>query len=217
MNTALRLAAAILLIAPAMGVQAAERVWDFEVQLDGKPIGSHRFVLEEHNDERVLTSSADFNVRFLGFVAYRYHHQDVERWRGECLSRMDASTLDDGKPTRVQARTETGGLRIEINGAAAVPQPPAPACLMSFAYWNPALRSLAPTRLLNAQNGRVETTQITRLADASIDVRGAPQAAQHWRITGVDAPIELWYSDSGDWLALESQVRGGRTLQYRLK
>lgn len=203
-----------LFLLQALAAQAQERVWDFEVRLDGKPIGSHRFTLNQQGEERVLSSLADFSVKFLGFVAYRYHHEDSERWRGECLTQMNASTLDDGKPSRVLARSEAAGLRIEVDGKAGEP---AAGCLMSFAYWNPALRTLAPTRLLNSQNGRIETVQITRLADSPIEVRGAQQTAQRWRLTGVDSPIDLWYSPQGDWLALDSQVRGGRVLQYRLR
>lgn len=208
-----KLLCALLFMQP-LAALADVRVWDFEVRLDGKPIGSHRFTLEQQGEERTLKSLADFSVKFLGFVAYRYHHEDSERWRGECLVQMNANTLDDGKPSRVQARSETAGLEIEVNGKNSAPTA---GCLMSFAYWNPALRTLAPTRLLNSQNGRIETVQITRLADSQIEVRGAQQTAQRWRITGVDSPIELWYSPQGDWLALDSQVRGGRVLQYRLR
>lgn len=208
---------ALILLAALLGTaaQAQEQVWDFEVRLDGKPIGNHRFTLKQQGEEQVLSTRAAFEVRFLGLVVYRYQHEATERWRGDCLSRMDASTQDDGKPSRVQARSEAEGLRVEVQG-----KPPAPAlsgCVMSFAYWNPALRTLAPTRLLNSQNGRLETVQLARLPDAAVEVRGKEQAAQRWRLSGVDAPIELSYSPTGDWLALDSQVRGGRMLQYRLR
>ena len=206
---------AVLLLTQAQATQAQERVWDFEVRLDGKPIGSHRFTLSQQGEERTLVTQADFRVSFLGIVVYRYHHENTERWRGECLISMDAHTMDDGKPSRVLARSEAAGLQIDVNGKLATP--PTQACLMSFAYWNPALLTQAPARLLNSQNGRIESVQISRLADSRIEVRGAQQTAQRWRITGVDAPIELWYSPQGDWLALESQVRGGRVLQYRLR
>lgn len=208
---ALILLAALL----ATAAQAQEQVWDFEVRLDGKPIGSHRFTLRQQGEEQVLSTRADFEVRFLGLVVYRYQHEATERWRGDCLHRMEASTQDDGKPSRVVARAEAEGLRVEVQG-----KPPAPSisgCVMSFAYWHPALRARAPSQLLNSQNGRLETVQLTRLPDAGVEVRGATQSAQRWRLSGVDSPIELSYSPSGDWLALDSQVRGGRMLQYRLR
>lgn len=200
------------LVGPAA---ASQQIWDFEVRLDGKPIGSHRFSLGQDGEEQVLSTLADFQVRFLGLVVYRYHHEATERWRGACLHRLDARTLDDGKPSRVQARSEAEGLRIEVQGAGPAIAPGD--CLMSFAYWHPALRTLAPPRLLNSQNGRLESVKLTRLPDAQVEVRGALQTAQRWRLSGVDSPIDLSYSPSGEWLALDSQVRGGRMLQYRLR
>jgi hypothetical protein len=206
-----------LLSVPVCAAQAKERVWDFEVRLDGKPIGSHRFTLNEQGEDRVLRTVADFSVRFMGFVAYRYQHEATERWRGDCLVQMDAETIDDGKQSRVLTQAESAGLLIKVNDIAT---PAQPGCLMSFAYWNPALLGQSHARLLNSQNGRIENVHITRQDDASIELRGVAQEAQRWRIVGKSpdlAPIELWYSPQGDWLALESKVRGGRTLQYRLR
>ena len=90
-----------LLFTATSAAQARERVWDFEVRLDGKPIGSHRFTLTEQGEDKVLRTVADFSVSFLGFVAYRYQHEATETWRGDCLVHMDAATIDDGKPIRV--------------------------------------------------------------------------------------------------------------------
>lgn len=205
---------ALLLLLIAASAHAEDRVWDFEVRLDGTPIGSHRFTLSEQGEERVLLSKASFTVKFLGFTAYRYQHEDTERWRGDCVASMDADTNDDGKPSRVQAEAQGPGLRIRVNGQA---MPAAGGCLMSFAYWNPALLAQAPTQLLNSQTGRIESVRIRREAEGQVEVRGKLQAARRWRITGVDAPIDLWVSPQGEWLALDSQVRGGRQLQYRLR
>ena len=50
-----------------------------------------------------MTSDASFVVRFLGIVAYRYSHKAVERWRGDCLVELQATTDDDGQSSRVHA------------------------------------------------------------------------------------------------------------------
>ena len=210
------LAIGLLVLMIGTGARADDdHVWDFEVRLDGKPIGSHRFSLSAAaGGERVLRSQAELQVKFLGLVAYRYQHDDTEHWRGECLTAMSSSTLDDGKPTRVKATGDAEGLRIEAEGK---PAQTLPGCAMSFAYWNPALRTRLPTQLVNAQNGRIENVQLTRLPDGEFEsVCGMPaQAAQHWRISGAQTPIDLWYAADGDWLGLDSTVRGGRQLRYR--
>lgn len=191
-----------------MGPSPAE--WHFEVQLDGKPVGEHRFTLITEGAERRLRSTASFDVKLLGITVYRYRHDARERWKGDCLAELEARTDANGKPTTVSARLEPDGLRIGAPpGMAALP-----ACTMTFAYWHPALRR--QTQLLNPQTGRNVAVQMVPVGTGMIDVRGSAVQAEHWRLTGDESPIELWYTPGGEWLALDATVNG-RRLSYRLR
>ena len=191
---------AVSLAAAATGATAASRAWNFRVLLDERPIGEHRFSLEDTAPgERVLRSDAEFAVKILGIVAYRYRHQAVEQWQGDCLRSLAATTDDDGTPSRVRADRE-GTL--------------AGGCVMSFAYWNPAL--LTQTRLLNAQTGRIETVQVQPAGASTLAVGGTPVAATRYRIVGAARPIDVWYAANGDWIGLDAFVADGRKLSYRL-
>ena len=86
-------------------------------------------------------------------------------------------------------------------------------CVMSFAYWHPAMR--AQTRLLNAQTGKLEAVQIQRLAETRIDVRGEPVAAHGFRVLGASRPVDVWYAADGRWIGLDAMVGEGRRLSYR--
>lgn len=189
--------------------------WNFRALLDGKPIGQHRFsvtlVGSAQGDERRVLSEASFAVKFLGITAYRYRHKATEQWRGECLTALTATTDDDGKPSSV--RTEADGDALTIKTASASQS--LSGCVMSFAYWNPAIQT--QTRLLNAQTGKAETVQVSRIGSGSVDVRGQPVAATRFRITGPAEPIDVWYSAQGEWIGLDSLVGGGRKLSYRLQ
>src|SRR6187200_1499365 len=82
----------------ALGATASSglmREWRFNVSLDGKPIGEHRFVMHQFDDMVEVTSEANFRVRFLFIDAYRYEHRAYEMWRGDCLERLDARTDDN--------------------------------------------------------------------------------------------------------------------------
>lgn len=193
---------------------AAPTAWalelDFGVLLDGKPIGQHRFRIDG-TDARTVTSEADFRVTLLGITVYRYRHRAQEQWRGDCLQRLTATTDDDGKTSEVQARLRDGALDV----ATGARTESLPGCVMSFAYWNPAMRT--QTRLLNAQTGAYETVQIRQTGTGEVQVRGKPLAAERWRIDGPEQPIDLWYLPSGEWVGLDSVVGGGRQLSYRLR
>jgi hypothetical protein len=189
--------------------------WNFTAELDGKPIGEHRFALSSDgaadSGKRKLESEASFNVRILGMSVYKYHHQATEHWTGDCLASITATTDDDGKQTSVKTSVEGDTMTITTGTGSTT----AKGCVMSFAYWDPAMRS--QTQLLNAQTGTVDPVEISSAGDGDIDVRGEKVRAERFRITGPTAPVDLWYSAQGDWIGLDSTVAGGRKLTYRLK
>lgn len=202
----------------APGVQAASadiapRTWSFRVRLDGRDIGFHRFTLRADGVQRELATRARFDVKMLGFSVYRYAHDATERWRSDCLTALDARTDDNGELTAVLVSRSGSGLVVASGNGSA--QRTLQGCVMSFAYWNPAI--LQQTHLLNAQTGAYEPIQVARLGEETLQRAGASVQALRYRITGSGYPLDLWYSTTDEWLALESVVAGGRTLSYRIE
>ena len=179
----------------------AQQSWLFEAALDGKPVGEHRFVLDRGADgAQMLLSEARFDVRMLGIHLYRYRHQAQERWQDGCLQSIQSDTDDNGERTRVGTSVSNG-----------LP----PGCVMSFAYWNPAI--LRSTQLLNAQTGRIEPVKIQALGDAPLEVQGKTVSAQRWRIAALKQRIDVWYDVQGRWVGLDATLESDRQLRYRLK
>jgi Family of unknown function (DUF6134) len=187
--------------------------WNFKVSLDDKPIGYQRFALAEQGDVREMSIEARFDAKFYAVFSYHYAHDATERWAANCLISLTASTDDDGKKTRVSAKRNGDGDEIRVAGPGG--EKKYSGCLMTFAYWNPEI--LKQTRLLNSQTGEVETVKVEALGKEPIAVRGVQVNANHYRINGPKHPINLWYSDAGEWLALTSPLDGGRQLVYRLE
>jgi hypothetical protein len=205
--------ACALVASLAQAAGTSTQVYPFQVLLDGRPIGEHRFTVVTDGAERRVTSEARFKVTMLGFTAYRYGHRAEERWSGDCLDSLAASTDDDGKASEVRlvragevAEVTAGGGHASVAG-----------CLMTYAYWNPAM--LSQSRLLNPQTGKVDAVRMERVGTGRIAVRGSDVDAVHWRVSGGEAPVDVWFScASGQWVGLDSTVSGGkRTLSYRLR
>lgn len=207
------LAAALTLAMPidSAAADAATRVWAFDVRLDDRPIGRHVYTLREQGAERELTSTARYDVKILGITAYKYVHDATERWSGNCLTALTASTDDDGK--RESVKLSRDGARTSVTTARG--EESIEACAMTYAYWNPVF--LKQPRLLNTQTGEYQTVKVSALGTETINVRGAPTAATRYRITGPKHAIEVWYTKDEEWVALESVVQSGRRLQYRLQ
>jgi hypothetical protein len=211
------LAASAQAAAPPQG----QGEWNFQVTLDGRPIGSHRFSVTPAQGASgpgfsgTVRSVADFNVKMLGLTVYRYHHEATATWSGGCLATLDASTDDNGSPHRVVAQRKPGALSVVVGtdpGAAATDMP---GCVTDYAYWSPSLRE--QSRLLDPQWGLLDDVRITPLASKPLTVEGAQVDAKGWRIAGPKQPVDVWYAESdGRWIGLDSKVRGGRVLSYRL-
>ena len=209
----MRRLAALVLVVGVSGAGAADGVsrYAFKAFLDDKPIGAHTFTVTTEGTRRTVTSDAAFEVRILGITAYRYRHHAEEAWAGDCLSGLATSTDDDGKPASARL-VRTGEMNeITANGA----RRSEPGCLMTYAYWNPALRE--QTRLLNPQTGRVDAVKVERAGSGHVRVGGQDVVATDWRITGGESPIDVWISEQGAWVGLDSMVSHGRhKLSYRL-
>ena len=196
----------------AGAADAPTRVWNFSVYLDDKPIGYHRFTVDDRGSEHTMTTTARFNVKLLFVTVYRYAHDATEHWQGNCLTSLKAATTDGGALTEVDARAQCDAMAVSATGHARTSHA---GCVMSFAYWNPEI--LRQSRLLNSQTGEYEAIKVTELGAQDIQVRGSTVAAMHYRIDGPKHPIDLWYATNQQWLALESPLDGGRRLRYQLE
>lgn len=201
----------LAVLAPAAAPASTGQEWQFRVLLDEREVGSHRFRVSDSGGERRVESDARFTVKFLFIDAYTYVHQARERWQGDCLTAFESRTDDNGKQLAVRG-TRTAG-RFEV--AAAKVQADLPACVMSFAYWNPAM--LRQARLLNAQTGELVDVRVEPLGEETIAVRGAPLATRRYALHAPDFRIDVWYGAGNQWVQLESRTEGGRLLRYLIR
>ena len=198
------------LLALSTSVTAMQQEWRFQVFLDDKEIGYHDFILQEKDEQRKLQSEANFEYRMLFVKLFGYEHQNVETWSGNCLTGIESSTDANGKPFQVSGSLQ--GDRFVLSGTAGEAE--LPSCSMSFAYWNPAF--LNQERLINVQNGEVLEVEVSEPELTQLEVRGEMQPAWRYLLGAGEMKIELWYSENHEWLALETEARGGRRLIYKL-
>lgn len=198
-------------LAPTAASAGTGQEWRFRVLLDGREVGSHVFRVTERDGERHVESDARFTVKFLFIDAYTYTHRARERWQGDCLTALESDTDDNGEALAVRGArdgerfaVDTAGGRAQLSG-----------CVMSFAYWNPAM--LRQAELLNAQTGELVAVRVEPLGEESVAARGAPLAARRYALHTPGLRIDVWYADGGRWVQLESRTGGGRLLRYLIQ
>ena len=160
--------ALLIALAPAFASAAepSTRDWNFDVLLDGKPIGHHNFHLVRSETGGELTSQARFTVKILFVTAYRYVHDATEVWRNGCLERIASTTDDNGKKFKIEGALKSDGFVVSDGKTTAQ----FPQCSMTFAYWNPQI--LTGTQLVNIQTGKYDRVTISHLADENFVARG---------------------------------------------
>lgn len=201
----------LAVLVPGTAVASTSQEWSFRVLLDEREVGSHRFRVSDGGGERRVESDARFTVTFLFIDAYTYVHQARERWQGDCLTAIESRTDDNGRQLAVRGARTAG--RFEV--AADKVQAELPACVMSFAYWNPVM--LRQARLLNAQTGEFVAVRVEPLGQEALTVRGQPVAAQRYALHAPDFRIDVWYAGNRDWVQLESNTANGRRLRYLIQ
>jgi hypothetical protein len=184
--------------------------WDFTVYLDDSEIGFHRFQLTDMGERREVETEAEFRVKFLFFNAYRYTHENTETWAGDCLERIESRTDANGQPYSVLGLRAEDEFFVSSNETKMA----LPDCVMTFAYWDP--RFLTQSRLLNTQTGEYLEVSVDFAGQEKIAVQDVTVAAYRYSLTAEDIDLDLWYSEDGKWLALESITEGGRKLRYEL-
>lgn len=195
----------LLILLPASAPALAQE-WHFKVSADGRPIGTHDFKVTGDADGRSVETTATFKATMLRVPFYHYEHHDKESWKSGCLQQIDADTNDNGKRSLVHGHSEPQGFHLDSTETVFT------GCLQTFAYWDKSF--LQQPRLLDSQTGEITSISTARLGTERIPVVGQTVEAEHYSLKTPRFSIDLWYSLSGEWLALESLTENGHRLRY---
>ena len=185
--------------------------YDFKVFLGKDEIGHQRFDVSSEGERTKVRVDAQFTVTFLYIPVYNYRHTNLETWEGACLRQIRSETDDNGDAFLVDGIYRSGQMHVQTRDGSWS----AEGCLKTFAYWNP--KWIVSDRLLNSQTGELQAVEIRALGEETIPVLGLPTPTTHRRIITDKFTIDLWYTLSGRWVALQSTTAKGDVLRYTLQ
>lgn len=206
---------ASLCVVPAESVVASAgdgaRKLSFDVFLDDRAIGFHGFELVPAGDGVRIETRAEFEVKLLLITAFEYDHRNTELWRDGCLQSIDARTDSNGKQYSVRGQARDDAFVVATSqGERRLGD-----CVATFAYWDRELL-LQRRQLLNSQTGEYVPVRIDSLGRDRIRIGGREVPVERYSLKGGELDIILAYAaGSGEWVALDSRLDGGRTLRYR--
>lgn len=165
----------------------------FDLYRDGDLIGAHTLTASKTGDTVTMAIEIDIRVKFLGFTAYLYEHENRETWVGGRLQALNSRTNDDGDPAT--CAVERRGDQLFINGQPAPDGAPT-------SYWN--VRTLQQQPWFSSQTGKI----------LDLNFRSAQSGAQ----TRVDVTgsfeTTLFYDQSGEWRGCQFDG-SGELITYR--
>ena len=201
----------LLWLSTAAAFNQTPQQWRFKVFLDEQIIGYHTVTLNPDKSRATVQIEANFDVKFLFFTAYRYRHNNQEVWQNNCLQTIESHTDDNGDIFYVNGQRKQQGLALQTHDGALT----LPGCVRTFAYWDPRL--LQASRLLNSQTGDYLDVDIKLIGSEPLLIANQEVAAKRYRLQAESIEIDLWYSDSMHWLALQTKTESGRQLRYQLE
>jgi hypothetical protein len=206
---------ASLAVIPAVPALAAAgdsaRKLNFDVFLDDRAIGYQRFVLASTGEGMRIETRAEFEVKLLRITAFEFDHRNTELWRDGCLQAIDARTDSNGKQYAVSGKARGAAFVVATNEG----ERRLGGCVASFAYWDSQLLTQR-RELLNSQTGEYVPVRIDSLGRDRIRIGEREVPVERYSLKGKEIDITLAYeAGSGEWVALDSRLDGGRTLRYR--
>lgn len=179
----------------------------FDVLRNGEKIGEHRVAFHKTADSVRVESRSELEVNVLFLTAYSFRYHSVEDWRRGELTRLEATTDDDGTLRRVEARRE--GSVLKVRSDAAEWQDASP--VWPTTHWNIAQTS-APA-LINTLTGGLNRVSVKDLGLETVQLPDGPRPARRFVYSG-DLSCESWYDAANRWVKLRFTAEDGSTIEY---
>lgn len=179
---------------------------DFTIFVDGKAAGNYRMTIQNQaNGTVVMTGHAKVTVKKF-FITYTYTYNGGETWLANRLVRLDSKTDDDGKKFEVTATAEGNNLRVKVNNQERLERWD----VWTTSYWRlpDAKFRNGGIPLLDADTGKFIAGRLREVGLSQVTVSGQPTNCRHFRLTGENLQVDLWY-DSQDRLVREESVEDG--------
>jgi hypothetical protein len=183
--------------------------FDYVVLRNDIEVGRHGMTVAQQGDTVRVTSTTNIEVKFAMLTLYRFEQNAREAWRGDKLVEFAATTDDDGKVVRVEAKPRAKSLALTVNGKTRMVE----AELKPASLWNPRL--VEESRLFDTADGQHLNVAATFKGEEEVVVREAPLRARRYSFTG-DMQRDIWYDAEGKPVQVAFEAKDGSEIKFVL-
>jgi hypothetical protein len=204
----------LVLCVPGRADLRAAEVRDFLVFVGGKPAGSYRITIAANaaDGKTLVTEVARVRVR-ISLINYTYTYDGTEVWQGDRLERAEATAVERGKATRLQAVVHGDkSATITVNGRAREDLP----CSWANTHWCLPLFAQPgrPLAILDMDTGNRVSGRLDLIETVQLRLAGQVRTCKHYRVSGGDQ-AELWF-DENNRLVRQQTIEDGHRTELRL-
>jgi hypothetical protein len=197
----------LLAVSMTETANAAAGRTNFEILMNGRPIGNHSVTVTEAGGITTARIAIDMAGR-VGPIGFTYVHRCEEQWRGAQLLKLDCTDRENRSTKTLSGALE--GVDFMVNGSGF--RGKAPASILPTSWWR--FSTTRQTRIMNSRDGKLTNISASRVGPEMVATAAGPVQATHFRIRG-PANTELYYDASGRWVGNTFRL-AGQSFVYKM-
>ena len=170
---------------------------EFDIYRNNKHIGKHIFSFTKQEDQLIVKSEINFEIKKLGIVLYKYHVEGTEIYKNGELIKFNSKTNQNGKEKYVNLKLENGELVIDGSSY----KGKAPVNYLLGTWWNHGILK-APAQI-SAVSGRIIEQKVTFLGKETVKFGENTYEALHFNFSSTDKKLDkgkklntnVWYDE----------------------
>ena len=183
----------------------------FDIYRNNKYIGKHVFLFERLENELIVESKINFEIKKLGILLYSYQSNGTEVFKDGNLIKFNSKTDQNGKKKFVNVILDNNQLIIDGSSYKGT----APVDFMIGTWWNHNL--VIAKAQISAVSGRILNQKVTFLGKEKIRIGNEDYDALHFNFSSSNIKknenkklnTDIWYEESTmNWIKASFDNKG---------
>jgi len=190
---------------------------EFDIYRNNNHIGKHIFAFSKSDNQILVDSEINFQIKKFGVVLYKYHVKGTEVYEDGKLIKFNSKTNQNGKQKYVNMTIENEQFKIDGSSY----KGNAPTDYLLGTWWNHSI--VKAKAQISAVSGRIIEQKVTFIGKESIKIGDKMYETLHFNFSSTDKKLDkdkklntdVWYDEKTlNWVKASFKKKGN--WEYRL-
>ena len=184
---------------------------EFDILRNNKHIGKHIFSFKKLNDQLIVESEINFEIKKFGIVLYSYHVKGTEYFKEGELIKFNSKTNQNGKEKYVNIKLEDEELVVDGSSF----KGKVPKDYLVGTWWNHSI--VKAEAQISAVSGRIIKQKVTFLGKETLNIDNKTYNTLHFNFSSTDKKLDkdkklntdVWYDEKTlNWVKATFKKKG---------